>query len=138
MIYGHRERLIRDKLLLPLSEDELCKRKSADPKQLSKYERYEWIVYRADEWFRCVDEALNDYNRCEKAEIIADHLKAHEAHRLVNELCRSDPQQPKSKNGRMLGMYKICTFEEWEAWEKDKTQRELKKEFDFKGDANQQ
>jgi len=115
MTYGHRERLIREKLFVPLSDDEIAKREAADPKLLSKYERYDWVVYRADEWLRHVDEEYS-INRCKEAELIQSCLKEHEANGLAEKLKSSDKKQPPYKNSKLLPMYKVCTRAKWDAW----------------------
>ena len=84
-----------------------------------------WVVYKADEWFRFANKDWHPDFRCKSAEYIKGACGLGEALEMVRQLNAAHPH--KSANGIPLALYKVCTQDEWDAWERDKTLRELMK-----------
>ncbi len=114
----HRERLISNGLLVPLSDDAIYNRNGI-LLRVKAGEQIDyipnWCVFRRDEQFRHI--ILEGKDECQSAELVADKLFSYEAHVLCDKLNFHDKEQPRAKNWLPpVGMYGICTMEEWEAW----------------------
>lgn len=127
----HRERLISLGLMGQISDGEICRRNEI-LFRMQKGEKIKdvpvWCVYRRDEPLRQV--ILSGKDECRDAELIADKLYSYEAHVLVDKLNYKDPEQPPRKNPHLpqIGMYGVCTMEDWTAWEMRNSQMKLEEE----------
>ncbi len=125
----HKERLISIGLLAPLSEDAVYQRNGillrAKEGEKIHYIPH-WCVFRRDEPFHHVI-AVDEDHECQSAELVADNLYSYEAHILVDKLNLHDEEQPKSVKPWLppVGMYGICTMEDWEEWENQHAQMKL-------------
>lgn len=121
---GHRERLIEIGLYEPLPPSVLRDRE----KILERSRNGEKIkdkpchcVIRVDGAFRQLWHP-DEEDRCQNAELIAEKLYSWEAWNLVSRLEQKDDQQPKSRAGYFLGLYRICSISDWEEWEAQHSQ----------------
>ena len=125
---GHRERLIKEGLFKPLTPYDIAERNGLLQRRTQGEKIQDppfYCVYRADHHMGNI--TRQDEYQCKDAELIADHLRGYEAHRLCNWLNSYDKQQPPRPNPHLppLEMYRIANMEDWEAWEAKNSQLEL-------------
>lgn len=124
----HRDRLIAAGLFTPLSASQICRRNDIlfQLKQGVKvYEAPTHCVFRRDAPNRHVQ--LPGPLECQQAELIEQRLFSYEAHRLCDQLNRRDPEQPPRPNPALppIGMYGICSMDDWADWEQRHAQLRL-------------
>ena len=121
---GHRERLIKAGLYVPLDSHDIAERDEI----LQRAKKGEKVKEKPCHCVIRVDGAYkqlwhpDEEERCHDAELIAEKLYSWEAWRLVNLLERKDDQQPKAPGGWVLGLYRICSVDDWAAWEAEHSQ----------------
>ena len=104
---SHRQRLIEQGLLKPMSEEECRRRKEIiNSKEVKSKPHY--CIFRVNNWFEQIE--TNASHICLNPELIQDYLYGHEVWRICNYLSRYDLEQPKS-NGNTLSLYRIADME---------------------------
>ena len=118
---SHKQRLIEQGLLKPMSEEERKRRKEIlNSKEVKDKPHY--CIFRVNNWFEQIE--LNSSHICLSPELIQDYLYGHESWRIYNYLSRYDLEQPKS-NGNTLSLYRITDMDYFEEWQNKNSQLKL-------------